>query len=126
MDSLIEYPESLILTPPPSLRNRNFNNPKRKVWGPFVYQEGDKKIIGMELWDEGDLIHFSDGERARYFSYDRAEICGETVVYCKENTTFVIRPIDLSDAPEFGYNTGNPGLTPEQLINEAIAAFERE
>lgn len=119
-----DYPKSLILTPPIFLPNMRFRHKRLKAWGPFVFEQGVKKIIGMELWDEGDRIHFSDGERARFFAYERAEVVGDAVVFYNREITFKIRPIDLIDAPEFGFKKKRPGLTKEQLINMALRAFQ--
>jgi len=121
---MITYPDSLTLTPPVWLNTLQLNDISRKAWGPFIYEEGKKKIIGMELRDFSEAITFSDGERIRTFPYNKAEVEGDKVIFTNKNTTFVIRPIEVEDAPEFGYNKRRPGLTKEQLINEALRAFQ--
>lgn len=121
---MITYPDSLTLTPPVWLNTLQLNDNRRKAWGPFIYEEGKNKIIGMELRDFNEAITFSDGERTRTFPYDEAEVEGDKVIFTNKNTTFVIRPIEIEDAPEFGYNKRRPGLTKEALINEALRAFQ--
>lgn len=121
---MITYPEELTLTPPVWLNTLQLSDNRRKVWGPFVYEEGNKKIIGMELRDFDEAISFTDGERTRAFPYKKAETQGDRVLFTTKDSSFVIRPIELDDAPEFGYNKRRPGLTKEQLINEALRAFQ--
>lgn len=121
---MVSYPDELTLTPPVWLNTLQLLDNRRKVWGPFVYEEGQNKIIGMELRDYDEAITFTDGERTRTFPYKKAEAQGDRVIFTTKNSSFVIRPIELEDAPEFGYNRRRPGLTKEQLINEALRAFQ--
>jgi len=121
---MVSYPNELTLTPPVWLNTLQLLDNRRKAWGPFVYEEGQNKIIGMELRDYDEAITFTDGERIRTFPYKKAEAQGDRVIFTTKNSSFVIRPIELEDAPEFGYNRRRPGLTKEQLINEALRAFQ--
>lgn len=120
----MDYPKELVLTAPIWLNTLGLSNRLRKAWGPFIFEQGDKKIIGMELYDYGEGITFSDGNRMRTFTYKKAEVEGNLVRYQTRDSSFVIRPIELEDAPEFGYNRRKPGLTKEQLINEALRSFQ--
>lgn len=121
---LADYPDSLLLTPPVWINPLGMDSRTRAAWGPFIFEEGKNKIVGMELYDYGTAISFSDGDRMRSFAYKEAKVEEGKVIFTNKNVTFAIRPIELEDAPEFGYNRRRPGLTKEQLINEALRAFQ--
>lgn len=120
----MDYPEALVLRAPIWINTLGLTNKLRKAWGPFVLEQGENKIVGMELYDYEQGITFSDGDRMRTFPYKTAEVEGDVVRYTNKDFTFIVRPIELDDAPLFGYNRRRPGLTKEQLINEALRAFQ--
>ena len=117
-------PNALITKPPIWITNMAIYDRKTVAFGPFIFQRGKDKILGMELGDGDTYIRLFDGNRYREFKYDSADIQEDKVIFRDGERKFEVRGIELQDAEIFGFNPRRPGLTKEQLINEALRLFQ--
>lgn len=98
--------EDLILTPPLWAVGKN---PRVLAYGPFVAQQGKKRLVGMYLMrDDEKIISFWDGNRNRYFEEDEINLRG----------------MEVKDADLVQLDKERAGLTKEDVITKALLLFQ--